>query len=151
MTHSLNLVNIAETNHRFRMIKAESIDHDLIHPILLNEKDMEMNHREDSVSGTIESIFKTTPDANKEEIFDKLVAQSVELVLTAHPTEVNRRLLLLKHRQISEALTMLGRTDLTSFERSQQTKTIRSLIAGIWGSDEVQRSKPSVLKEARGE
>ena len=40
----------------------------------------------------------STSGLSKREIFDALTTQQVELVLTAHPMEVNRRTLLDKHR-----------------------------------------------------
>mgnify|MGYP002051704459 CR=1 FL=1 len=40
-----------------------------------------------------------------DEIFDALISQKVELVLTAHPTEVNRRTILEKQRRVQRILT----------------------------------------------
>jgi len=151
LTHSLALVNIAETQHRFRMIRKEEEDH--VSPSLLLLEKETKEHREDSVRGTIESIFTdegSDDDKVKEAIFRKLQKQQVELVLTAHPTEVNRRVLLNKQRKISELLSRLDRNDLSSLDKIESTKRIQSVIASIWGADEIRRSKPSVLKEAAG-
>lgn len=87
----------------------------------------------------------------KDEIFERLLQQRVELVLTAHPTEVNRRLLLRKQRKISELLPLIdSKAWTTTSEKDSTKKEIRSIITSMWGSDEIRRKKPTVLKEAIG-
>lgn len=50
--------------------------------------------------GALKSLLEQghSPDA----IFDALTSQKVELVLTAHPTEVNRRTMLEKQRRVQK-------------------------------------------------
>lgn len=131
-THALNLVNIAENHHRFRMIRAEERAND-DHLI-----------REDSFEGTIAKLG----DVSKERIYEQLLNQKVEIVLTAHPTEVNRRTILRKHRAISEALATLERSDISTFDSSQTEAELKRTIASIWGSDEIRRNKPNPQMEA---
>jgi len=131
-THALNLVNIAENHHRFRMIRAEE---------KLNDDKL---IREDSFEGTISKLSTVS----KDKIFEQLLKQKVEIVLTAHPTEVNRRTILRKHRAISEALSKLEGSELSSFERAQTKAELKRTIAGIWGSDEIRRKKPDPQMEA---
>ena len=49
------------------------------------------------------------PQEKKNKIYETLLRQKVDIVLTAHPTEVNRRTLLRKYRSISEKLAELDR------------------------------------------
>jgi phosphoenolpyruvate carboxylase len=87
---ALNLVNAAEVNHRMRLVR-------------LNEKASEegMNENvgplpmiEDSVRGTMEILLDDGVDPDK--IFERLITQKCEIVLTAHPTEVNRKTIIRK-------------------------------------------------------
>ena len=77
--------------------------------------------------------------------------QKVDIVLTAHPTEVNRRTLLRKYREISESLAQLDKKDLSPYEKSQCEEALRREIYSIWGSDEIRREKPTPQTEAKGE
>lgn len=87
-----------------------------------------------------------------ETIYDTLVSQQVELVLTAHPTEVNRRTVLDKHRRVQGILTTadgyraVGRT--TEYEQQELNQSLEREIASIWQSDEVAREKPTPQDEA---
>lgn len=131
-THALNLVNIAENHHRFRMIRAEEREN--------NDKLV----REDSFEGTIAKLA----GVDNEKIYEQLLKQKVEIVLTAHPTEVNRRTILRKHRALSEALSKLEGKELSRFERHQTEAELKRTIASIWGSDEIRRKKPDPQMEA---
>jgi phosphoenolpyruvate carboxylase len=141
-TQTLNLINAAEVHHRIRRLRAADIKSNRVTPLPM---------KEDSIAGTIDAIIASKPGEDaKEVIYQKLLKQKVEFVLTAHPTEVNRRTLLRKYRSISESLATLDRKDLTPYERSQCMYTLKREIASIWGSDEIRRQKPSPQQEARG-
>ncbi len=73
----------------------------------------------------------------------------VELVLTAHPTQVVRRTLLQKFDRIERILQERDRGDLTPVERQELEVQARRTITEIWGTDEVRRKKPTPLDEAR--
>ena len=157
---ALNLINSAEVHHRLRVVRTremEAVNKDsqsqsndtlfLGSPLPLSE---------DSVRGTIETILAITDSmenkatVSKDQIYQKLITQKVEIVLTAHPTEVNRKTLLRKYRRITETLAVLDRPDLHPYERSQALDTIRRNIAALWGSDEIRRKKPTPQQEAAG-
>ncbi len=82
-------------------------------------------------------------------ISDHLVNQRIELVLTAHPTEVVRRTLRLKQRRIAELLALGDRADLTVPERAEQRRHLEEEIAAIWLTDEIHHDKPTPLDEVR--
>ena len=139
----LNLVNSAEVNHRFRNLRKYSLSHGdgaTAEPL---------PSVEDSIRGTIKALLDSG-DATKDEIYQQLLNQKVEIVLTAHPTQVQRKSLLRKYREVTETLALLERSDLTSFEVAQAKKNLSRVISSIWGADEIRRNKPTVQQEAAG-
>jgi len=56
----------------------------------------------------------------------------IELVLTAHPTEMARRTLLQAQRRIADLLARRDRTDLTPDEREAAIDGLRREIATVW-------------------
>jgi phosphoenolpyruvate carboxylase len=70
-------------------------------------------------------------------------------VLTAHPTESRRRTTLIKQRRIFDGLLdlSLGARLLLPQERSAAFARLEREIVGLWQSDDVRLSKPSVLDE----
>ena len=125
---ALNLVNAAEVHHRLRVIREHEMRPDRsVGPLPMTE---------DSMRGTIDALLESglaTPD----EIYNQLTQQKVEIVLTAHPTEVNRRTQLRKYRKITEILAYLERKDLHPYERTEAMMDLRRKISSLWGSDEI--------------
>ena len=74
-----------------------------------------------------------------EELDAAIDALQIELVLTAHPTEVLRRTLVMKYDAIGRALAQQPH-DLVALER---------LIAEAWHSDEVREARPTPQDEAK--
>lgn len=154
-TQTLNLINAAEVHHRMRYLRELE---------KLNSEPSPLPKREDSMAGAIESVLSgqlnkdenfipSSPDQverKKKDIYDTFMNQKVEIVYTAHPTEVNRRTMLRKYRDVSELLATLDRTDLSPYERMQTEDSLRRVIASLWGSDEIRREKPTPQQEARG-
>jgi len=139
---ALNLVNAAEVHHRMRLVRNADL--------ASSQQDIgPLPMVEDSIRGTM-AILLEEDGASPEQIFDKLCSQSCEIVLTAHPTEVNRKTIIRKYRNISELLSLLERPNLHPFERAEGLSNLRGIIAAIWGSDEIRRVKPTVQKEAAG-
>src|SRR5690554_5076410 len=73
----------------------------------------------------------------------------IELVLTAHPTEVSRRTLIMKYDFIAQQLAELDHKELPEAERAQHIQKLRSLIAEIWHTSEIRSSQPTPQDEAR--
>ncbi|MDT9105964.1 phosphoenolpyruvate carboxylase, partial [Escherichia coli] len=63
--------------------------------------------------------LKNQPDLNDATIKKAVESLSLELVLTAHPTEITRRTLLLKMGEINNCLKQLDNTDISDYERHQ--------------------------------
>jgi phosphoenolpyruvate carboxylase len=137
---ALNLVNAAEVHHRLRLVQRVDSDKEDSGPLPMIE---------DSIAGTF-SILSSDMACSPQSIFDQLLNQKVEIVLTAHPTEVNRRTHLRKYRRISEILGDLERFHLAPYERNEAMVELRRIISSLWGSDEIRRTKPTPQQEALG-
>ncbi|MDR9755085.1 phosphoenolpyruvate carboxylase [Pseudomonas sp. SZMC_28357] len=73
----------------------------------------------------------------------------IELVLTAHPTEVARRTLIQKYDAIAAQLAAQDHRDLTTAEREQIKQTLQRLIAEAWHTEEIRRTRPTPVDEAK--
>lgn len=74
---------------------------------------------------------------------------NIELVLTAHPTEVFRHTLMRKYHRIAKALEQLDRTDLTSNERERVMNALQVEITSTWCTEEIRQKKPTAIMEAK--
>ena len=97
------------------------------------------------------------------EVFDRLIADGIEpaelhrrvadlrieFVLTAHPTEVARRTLIMKYDEMSECLAQLDHDDLMPTEREEIVQRIRQLVAEAWNTDEIRHNRPTAVDEAK--
>ena len=86
-------------------------------------------------------IWPATVDA------DQLSRVRIELVLTAHPTEVLRRTLIRKYDAIA---TLLERRErIAAGDRARLDERLKGLIAESWHTDEIRRERPAPTAEAR--
>ena len=97
----LNLANIAEQQF---FSSAESQAKDIL---------------EDSIEHFAQSL-------GKEQLAQAIANLNIELVLTAHPTEVTRRTLIRKYEHVSNSLRDLSRTDLFRYEIDQIKESLRA-------------------------
>lgn len=72
----------------------------------------------------------------------------IELVLTAHPTQVVRRTVRMQHRAIHDTLSRRDRA--TGKAREPLHTELARHVALLWHTDEVRRRKPTVSDEVRG-
>lgn len=75
---------------------------------------------------------------------------AIELVLTAHPTEVNRRTVLQMHAQIADLLERGDQQAQTPAERQRDDAELQRIIWTLWRTDELLRRKPTPVEEANG-
>jgi len=73
----------------------------------------------------------------------------IELVLTAHPTEITRRTLIHKHGEIGRCLAQLELQGLTERERERLLLRLRELLAQIWFGDYFREERPTPVDEAK--
>jgi phosphoenolpyruvate carboxylase len=129
-----HLVNIAEQNHRIR-----------------RKRDYERSAGESIQPGSIESVVKDlklrdTPIAEVQEILQGI---SLELVMTAHPTEATRKSVLDIHHRIADGVMELDNPMLTFREREQLSEKLSGEVLTLWQTDELRDRKPTVLDEVR--
>lgn len=79
----------------------------------------------------------------------QLAKLDIQLVLTAHPTEVARRTLIQKYDAIAGQLAAQDHRDLTPDERLQVRVRLRRLIAEAWHTEEIRRTRPTPVDEAK--
>ena len=84
-----------------------------------------------------------------DELRDRLARVSLELVLTAHPTEATRRTLLRAHVRIAEVLARHDDPELTNAERAELEEQLAREITILWQTDEVRHDRPRVGDEIR--
>ncbi len=132
--HFLNYANIAEQHHRVRRRRAYQC---------LPQPSIEKG----SLDELLPRLLKQGISTNT--IIDTLSSMRVELVLTAHPTEVTRRTLRHKHSEIAEVLSALDNSGLTPSERQKQLQKLRSRIVSAWHTDEIRRQRPTPVDEAK--
>lgn len=139
-THFLALANAAEACHRTRRLRQS--DHE-------GNNSGALHAKPDSCRGVLPELIRQGHD--KEDIWQALCSQVTELVLTAHPTEVNRRTILDKKRRIQDILMKADANreyGASEFENNELNKSLYREILSIWLSDEVSRTKPTPELEA---
>jgi phosphoenolpyruvate carboxylase len=128
------LTNLAETNHRKRRRRAAQLHAD--HAPLAG-----------SFRGTLARLKAAGITA--QQALEALQRIEVTPVFTAHPTEVARRTVLGKRRNIARNLEDLDRLPLSRSGAHELESQIVAQITALWQTDEVRLSKPSVTDEIR--
>ncbi len=83
----------------------------------------------------------------QEEILEALNRVQVEVVLTAHPTEAKRPVVLRQHRALYDEYARFEGTDWTDYERDAIRDRIKAQLERLWRTGEMHLEKPGVLSE----
>ena len=129
-----HLINAAELNHRIRRRRQYQLnDETILQP------------------NSIESAILSLKENNIEEdvIQDTLNTISLELVITAHPTEATKRSILEIQQRIAVILKSLDHPLLTSRDRKKLEESLFNEVSILWQTDELRQNKPTVLDEVR--
>ena len=102
--------------------------------------------REDSLQTLIQELAKVHGRDALSQIINKL---RIELVLTAHPTEVTRRTLIRKYDQIVNTLADRQNGSLLTFEQDKLRGRLHRLVEEIWATDEIRTTRPTAVDEAK--
>ncbi|WBA11873.1 phosphoenolpyruvate carboxylase [Salinivibrio kushneri] len=126
----LNLTNIAEQYHTVsRQCDALECSPDAIDDLLRRVSQGEINAN----------------DAQQ-----AIADLKIELVLTAHPTEIARRTTIHNLVQINKCLSKLELSEhLGAAERAKTEKRLEQLIAQAWHTDVIRQDRPTPLDEAK--
>ena len=95
---------------------------------------------------TLRVLQTKTKDRHLQEAISSL---HIDLVLTAHPTEITRRTLIHKHRALSDCLSTLDSAVLGDLTRQQIQRRIAELISQIWHTEDFRTQRPTPVDEAR--
>lgn len=96
-------------------------------------------------------IYKKLKEANlsDDDIIKEIENISIDLVLTAHPTEINRRSLINNLNQVDHCLAALDHDDLANHQKVQILRRLKQLIAQYWHTDEIRQKRPTPNEEAK--
>ncbi len=133
-TTYFELVNLAEEQHRVRVLRER-------------ERDADPQPLPESVAGAVAALARAGVD--EIEMRRLLERLSIDLVFTAHPTQAKRRTVLAKLRRIAAALTELDVRDLLPAERATLVERLRAEVALLWVTDRSRTTRPTVTDEVR--
>lgn len=129
-----HLINAAEQNHRIRRRRQYQLSQGTAAQPLSIESAVAELVEHDVDSYIIEEALKTL---------------SLELVITAHPTEATKRSILETQKRIAAMLTQLDNPLLTTREQNFIMEGLFNEVAILWQTDELRRTKPTVKDEVR--
>ncbi|WP_319783057.1 phosphoenolpyruvate carboxylase [Oceanisphaera sp. IT1-181] len=100
--------------------------------------------------GPLSQVFERLKqaDINEDNIKAAVAELDIDLVLTAHPTEVTRRTFIHKHVQLNDCLAALE-LDLPEQEKAELLARIEQLITQAWHSNEIRSQRPTPVDEAK--
>ncbi|EEX30686.1 MULTISPECIES: phosphoenolpyruvate carboxylase [Vibrio] len=125
----LNLTNMAEQYHTI----SRHCDAHVCEPDAINNLFSKLSQNDISKLDTAQAVR----------------ALNIELVLTAHPTEITRRTMINKLVKINKCLSKLELNDLSAKERQKTERRLEQLIAQGWHSDTIRQQRPTPLDEAK--
>jgi len=129
-----HLINAAEQNHRIRrrrdyLLQSDtSTQPDSIEAAILSLKDNFIS------SELMQNVINTI---------------SLELVITAHPTEATKRSILEIQKRIADILKSLDNPLLSKKERRKVEESLFNEVSVLWQTDELRDRKPTVIDEVR--
>ena len=131
-TMYFHLANIAEQHHRIRR---------------RHELESEGATLRESLDEAIALL--ENEGVGEAELREAAAQVSVELVLTAHPTEALPRTILEKHRAIADLIAALDDPRLTAREQEHVERGLAEEVTLLWQTDEVRSQRPRVVDEIR--
>jgi phosphoenolpyruvate carboxylase len=129
-----DLVNLAEENHRVRLLRQE-IDEKYPGPVSESIGDAVATLKSHGVtSAGMSALLKNL---------------SIELVLTAHPTEARRRTVLSILKRISSLLQQVSADKPSQRERAEILTALHTEISTLWLTERARTATPAVSDEVR--
>lgn len=128
-----DLVNLAEENHRLSILRGQS--------------EGIQNTRKESIEEAIRQLKERGfTDLQMSNLIEEL---SIELVLTAHPTESRRRTIISKLQRLSNLLKQYTLGQGGGEERKWLEKSMQAEVSTLWLTDRNRLIKPAVTDEVR--
>ncbi|MFD1416069.1 phosphoenolpyruvate carboxylase [Oceanobacillus jeddahense] len=128
-----HLINIAEQNHRIRRKRQYLLDEKASQSFSIEKavtKVKEDNLTNDTIQGVLNDL-------------------SIELIMTAHPTEATKRTVLEIQKRISAHLRNLDNPMTTQRERTDIEESLFNEVTALWHTNELRQRKPGVLDEVK--
>jgi phosphoenolpyruvate carboxylase len=97
----------------------------------------------DRIESTIEELSQSV---SREALASAIANLHIDLVLTAHPTEITRRTLIHKHGEIHDCLSLI---ESGAADEAHIQARLADLIAQIWHTEEFLEQRPTPVDEAR--
>lgn len=118
---------------------------------LANIADLEYfsSHESEREDGLKAMVLEFAEAHGKDALAAVIRELRIELVLTAHPTEVTRRTLIRKYDQIVDTLADRQSGNLLSFEQDKVRGRLHRLVEEIWSTDEIRTERPTAIDEAK--
>ena len=135
-THFMNFINIAES-----IDGARKLDE-------YENKNQNDSNKNIFIEEIFEGFFKNRKISTNK-IYDIAKNLNIGIVLTAHPTEVKRRTLILKYHKIAEILEQRDLLKKYPSKIKILDKKLYDEFTIIWNTDELKRSRPTPSDEAR--
>ncbi len=135
-SHILNLMNLAESLDASRKLNEYENPY-------FKSKSQNL-----FIEDIIEGLFKNKNISNNK-IYDLATKLDIGIVLTAHPTEVKRRTLIQKYANLISIMEQRHLYKKYPSKIIELDRKLYSEIAIIWKTDELKRTKPSPLDEAK--
>jgi phosphoenolpyruvate carboxylase len=129
-----DLVNLAEDNQRVQQLR-QRLDEKYPEPV-------------DQSIGQAVAMLKAR-GVTQEQMSTLLENLSIELVLTAHPTEARRRTVLSKIERIAQLLQEIGNKNISVREQDRLQNSMRSEISALWLTERARASKLAVTDEVK--
>src|SRR5262249_34530578 len=126
------LANLAEQHHRLRRRR---------------QYELERRPPRESLDAALATLAAAGVDeASLERAAEQI---SLELVVTAHPTEATRPAILTAHLRMSRLLRELDDPELSAAGRDRIADEIAEEVTALWETDEVRSLRPRVVDEIR--
>ena len=135
-THFMNFINIAES-----IDGARKLDE-------YENNSQNNSNKNIFIEEIFESFFKDRKISTNK-IYNIAKNLNIGIVLTAHPTEVKRRTLILKYRKITEILEQRNLLKNYPSKIKILDKKLYDEFTIIWNTDDLKRTKPTPVDEAR--
>ena len=133
------LVNLAEENFRITLLRRRRVAH-----ARGTDDGRAIRESIDAAVTELKAAGVEAPEMQR--LVDRL---SIELVLTAHPTEAKRRTLLAKLRRLARILRSRALPESTPDTAILEPGTVEREIAALWLTDRSRTARPEVKDEAR--
>jgi phosphoenolpyruvate carboxylase len=133
-TSYFDLINLAEENQRVQQLRER-------------EKSLSPNPLDESVGDAIAALKdQGVTRGQMQALLDSL---SIELVLTAHPTESRRRTMISKLQRLARLLDDLSNVNLSPSMQAKIHAKIYAEVVGLWLTDRHRTTRPAATDEVR--